>query len=663
MHVARLSRASYSGADFNKQKLGNPIMVMQAMHSGKGSKVIKLFFFALLILAAGGLVLTDVGGFFRGGVSQSDVAKVGNKTISIASFDRSVRRTLARMNMPPQQAYQMGYMDRILGSEIRMHAFQQIGQDYGVRIGRETIAKQINAMISPQIGDAQDKQQAFEMILQQQGFTEPEFVRTVTAEGTVGILAQALQNQYIGASDRLAQDMFQFQNESRNVEFVTFLHSDYDDIEQPSDEQLQEMYEATKESYAISENRDITVGIIEDSALKSSIEITEDQVRGIYEDEIASFTIPEERVLEQAIFESESEAQKVTDAVQDGSAIKAAVSEITGNEDAYLGEQTFQEDGLIEGISDEVFASENTGEVFGPVESPLGWHVLVLKSIKEPHVKPFESVKENIRNDILQNEFADQKYAVAGEIDDMLAGGASLDEVKKDYPMQTISIKGITTLGAMASSPHPLDQFGEDAPLVTQLAFESFEGESAPVTEFTDGRTAIVHVDKITEKSYTPFEEVKDDIREKWINDQKRVSNTEFVNELLMSAKTEGRALQTIADEQDKALLTAKNLKRNDEIKSPMTQPGTAEIFNAGLDKLMVFNIENGLAIGKVTRFDYPEIANINAEELEALQSAIAQDAADETISMFYENKISDMNVKVNEEVIKRLYGPSENNM
>lgn len=94
-----------------------------------------------------------------------------------------------------------------------------------------------------------------------------------------------------------------------------------------------------------------------------------------------------------------------------------------------------------------------------------------------------------------------------------------------------------------------------------------------------------------------------------------------------------------------------------------MTQVGTAQIFKTTLNNLVIFDIENGLAIGQVTSIDYPAFADIGEEELGAIQKAAMQDAADESISMFYENKVSDLNVKVNESVIKRLYGPSENNM
>lgn len=638
-------------------------MVMQAMHSGKGSKVIKLFFFALLVLAAGGLVLTDVGGFFSGGVSNTDVAKIGNKTIPASTFDRSVRRTLARANIPPQQAYQMGYINRILATDIRRNAFGQIAADYGISIGRDVVAKQISAMISPQIMPGQDKQQAFEMLLRQQGFTEPEFVRIVASEGAINLLAHAAQNKYLGASDQLALDLYQFQNESRDIEFITFLNSDYKKIEQPGNEQLLKMYEATKERFAIPEKRDITVAIIEDKALKSSIEITEEQIRGIYDDEIESFTLPEQRELEQAILTSESEAQKIADAVKAGTSLKQAVNTVTGKEESYLPAQNFQKDGLIEDIAEQVFSTKETGEVFGPVESPLGWHVLVLQDIKPPYTKPYDSVKDIIKKEILQNEFADQKYQIAGEIDDMLAGGASLEEVKETFPLTMTPVKGVNRSGAMGATTHPLDQFGEDAALITQLSFESFEGESAPVTELDDGRTAIVHVDKVIEKSYKPFEEVKEEIRKRWVSDHKQAGNTDFVKEILMNARAEGTSLDNLAEKQDKDLLTAKALKRNEEIKSPMTQVSIDQLFAADLNDLILFEIENGYAIGQVTASRFPDITQAKDNIVDLLKQAAIQDAGNESLTMFYEQKAKNIDIQVNEHVITRMYGPSDDNM
>ena len=71
-------------------------MVMKTLRQGASHGVSKFLLFGLLMVAVGGLVLMDVGGFFRGGVSNSDVARVGREKISAQSFDRTVRITLSR---------------------------------------------------------------------------------------------------------------------------------------------------------------------------------------------------------------------------------------------------------------------------------------------------------------------------------------------------------------------------------------------------------------------------------------------------------------------------------------------------------------------------------------------------------------------------------------
>ena len=106
-------------------------MVMQAMRKGKGAGVVKFIFMSLLVLAAGGLVLSDVGGFFRGGIGNNDVAAVGDQNIPITSFDMKLRRTLTRIGMSPQQAYQLGYTNQFLNSEIQSMLLQQAAIETG----------------------------------------------------------------------------------------------------------------------------------------------------------------------------------------------------------------------------------------------------------------------------------------------------------------------------------------------------------------------------------------------------------------------------------------------------------------------------------------------------------------------------------------------------
>ena len=109
-------------------------MVMKSLRDGASGGVTKFILMGFMALAVGGLVLTDVGGFFRGGVGGSDVARVGDQAISIQQFDSTLRRTLQPIGMSTQDAYQFGYVQQVLSGEIRSALLQQAAKSYGVQV-------------------------------------------------------------------------------------------------------------------------------------------------------------------------------------------------------------------------------------------------------------------------------------------------------------------------------------------------------------------------------------------------------------------------------------------------------------------------------------------------------------------------------------------------
>lgn len=634
-------------------------MVMQAMHSGRGSKVIKGVFFALLVLATAGLVLTDVGGFFRGGVGSNDVAKVGDETITIVEFDRTARRALARLNMTPQQAYQMGYMDQLLNSEIQRSLFKQIADDQGVKVSRDEVAKQIDSMISPMVQDGQDKQQVLNDVLRGQGFTENEFVSNVSAEAASGILRKALENKFIGQNDALAIDLYNYQKEARDIEFLTFVNTDVTDIEEPSDEQLEQLYESMKPSFSIPENRDITVGVLNIDSLEKTIEITDEQIKAIYDEEIESYKVPEQRIFRQAIVSEQQQAQEILQAVKDGSSLKEAVKKVTDDEIGFIDDQAFEKDGLPEDISNIVFvdAEASANKTYEPIQSPLGWHVLQLVEINPPRTKPFTEVKDGLRQELLANELADQRYDLIAEVEDLLASGAGLDEVKNTVPFEQIEFEGVTSQGAFASTHHPLDQFGEDQQIITDLAFEFYEGETSPITELSDDRLVFVKINKVNPRSFKPFEDLKDDLKSRWIKDQQRLNNQNNVSDLLNTAVTEGKTLKQLSEETNKNIKTMDNIDRSGTLSLPLTSKSLPIIFNSDANELIIFDIENGYAIGHITSIDFPDSPEEAKQDITNIKDNLEKTSPNESLGVYFENMRDDYSVKVNNSVLDRVYG------
>lgn len=633
-------------------------MVMQAMHSGKGSTVLKLTFFGILILAAAGLVLTDVGGFFRGGVSNGDVAKIGKDKITLVEFDRAARRAVSRIGLSPEQAYQLGYMNQVLNAEIQRSLFKQVADSRGIKISRQEVAQQIDAMIEPMVRDGMTKQDILDNVLRSQGFVESEFVRNVAAEAASGILSRGLQNQHLNKSEYLAKDLYAFQNETRTIEYITFLNSDMDDAEKPSEDQLLGLYEASKPRFVIPESRDITVSVLKMDALEETIEITEEQVRNIYDEDVETYKVPEQRFLKQAILENQETAIKVQKAADSGTDLKKAVKDATGDETAFIDEQAFEKNGLVEDISNIVFAESDakSGTIYGPIESPLGWHVLELTKVNAPYTKTFESVKDNIRKELLADEMLDQQFDMIATVEDMLAAGSTIDEVNDVIPVERITIENVTSKGAMAQAKHPLDQFGEDQQTIADLTFEFFEGESSPVTELSDGRLVFVQVDKIIEQSFKPFEDVKADIEKAWMRDQKNLNNRNAVVEILNTAAVEGTTLKDVSTAQSKTLKTQKDLLRNSDLKEPLVSRSIRDIFEAAPNEIIMFDLANGYALGHVTAIDFAEPKDNDTSGIDTIKEELARTSANEALSVYFENQRQNYNVVVNNDVLERAY-------
>ncbi len=391
-------------------------MAMQALRNGASGGILKFFLFGLLALAAGGLVFTDVGGFFRGGVSGTDVAKVGGQKISINAFDRIARRTLAQLGITPQQAYQFGYLQEILGSEIRRRLLLKAAQDKGITIDKNYVISQIQTILAPALQNGMSPEQALATLLRNQGLSENELIQSIQAEQTINLLNRALQSGALVTTDAMARDIYKFQNESRDIRYVSFLDKDFTGVTPPDDAELAIFYDSTKEAYANPETRSFTLLTLDLATIKKGITVDDAALKEIYESHVDAYTTPAQRTIAQVTIQSEDEANQIYEAAQKSGDLKAALKEVTGNTSAFLPAKAFSEDEIVEDIKDPVFAAESKG-ILEPIKTPLGWTIIALESIEPEKVQSFEIVKDNIRSNYIEDRLIDETYTMVDEVD------------------------------------------------------------------------------------------------------------------------------------------------------------------------------------------------------------------------------------------------------
>src|SRR6202008_4644055 len=77
-----------------------------------------------------------------------------------------------------------------------------------------------------------------------------------------------------------------------------------------------------------------------------------------------------------------------------------------------------------------------------PVKTSLGWHILRVVKIEQPVTQSFEQAKDKLEADLAHQEAIDRIYKVANQVDDSLAGGATIDDAAAKFGVK------VTTLAA-----------------------------------------------------------------------------------------------------------------------------------------------------------------------------------------------------------------------
>ena len=502
--------------------------MLNAMRQGSQSKLMKFILFTFLGAAVGGMALMDVGGFFGSGVGNNSIAKIGRHSISSMEFDQTLRRALSQQGMQIKEAYEFGMVDQILQSEINQHLLTQAALDTGIYAGDETVARLLGSLIEPMMLAQPNARRSdvLQTVLRAQGMTEQGLVSMLRQNLMITTLQSTIQVASSVPSRAEALNLYQVQNETRDVQGFFLSDDSVKGVEDAQEEVLKAFYEAGKSSrYVIPETRSFTIAILSEKNLKSGELVSDEELEREYQKSIKTYTLPERREIVQAVLDNQATAEKIAAAVRDeNQSLKDAVKAVTGKTAAYQEETIFAREGLVKAMADAAFTTE-PGTVSAPVQTPLGWHVFVVTDILPEAARPFAEVKDNMRKDLSENRLSELLFETANAIDDRLAGGEYIDVIAREMNLAVTEIGPVTEDGSTTGKRDALKDFEEDRAYLLQTAFELSEGESAPVFELSGGRYAALHLNTVTERGFQPYEEVKADLKKSWIGDQKASLN------------------------------------------------------------------------------------------------------------------------------------------
>lgn len=633
--------------------------MLKAMRDGTQSILLKGFLTALLFLALAGLVFTDVSGVISGGgVGRGTVAKVGPYEITTVEFDNSVQRALRARELDRSTAFALGLPRTVLSEEIDARLYRLAAHDFGLRVGDATVALHLKSILQPLVQSGMTERQALERILQSNNIREAVLVESLRADLATEALLRAIAT---GATPpaQLVQDALKHKHEERKGEYFRIKASEIPTPSSPDEETLRSFYQAVAQDYALPEFRKLKVAVLNAKTLAEEISVSEQELREAYNERLPELGEPEKRNLSQVITQDQETARAIISAVKNAKDLQTAAQSVAADAHIFIEAETFDPRSIPVELAQVAFSAKK-GEAAGPVKSPLGWHVIKVEEVIPGKAVTFEQARAEIERDVRLGKTYEILYDRANQIDDMLAGGESLDAVAQEMgfavvTLPPVSADGKLTLGAeLKSDISALDR-------VLAAGFSLDAGNASHVIETSEGDFIAVEVDEIVPSRQRSFDDVRTSLERRWIKEQ-RERALDQIAQATVERIAAGEDFGTVAQDLKKSVITTGYLKRGDA-GSAMPSPGfSATLFGLEAKGAATVLESDGDAI--VLRLIDSRVPNdidfASEDERKAFVGLLTSAMQQDIVGQFTQALSKRHGVKINERVLNEMYASSD---
>lgn len=628
--------------------------MLRTLRKGVSSWIVKILF-ALLVAS---FALWGIQDVFTGGGQDPVVATVGDAEIMNTDLQQALnqRRNFVRQRLgriDPDLERQLGLLEQSLQQLISEAIYRQTAQEIGLDLSEKTLAELVRNEPVLQGPDGQFSRARLEQLLFRAGLSEQQYLQSVEADFLRGRLVNAIAAG-VAAPAAIAGALYRHENQRRMARYFTVPLSAFGQPEPPETEALRAYYEANQDAYALPEYRSGKTLAITIEELAKEITVPEEALRAAYADRKDSFGEPERRTLRQVVLDSKAEAEALAKAAREsGSLADAAALADTAGAVIPLG--TVTRDGLpLPTLTEPAFAADE-GAVIGPVETTLGWHVLEVQDIEEADVESFEDVRGELRAEIAERKAFDAVYDLSIEVEDMIAGGSSLEEAGERLDLPVTDIRPVDPDGRPKAGGELVDLLADNAP-VREAFFDTPEGQISTAIETQEGDYYFLKVDRVEPARVQRFEEVRERVAEAWQRKEKETFAIEQA-ESLAARLRQGAALADLAAERGvDAKKTRLFSRANANVVIALTPALIDKVF--ALDA--VGDVATGLNRNGVTVLQLAKIEEADpgqdSESFNELRTSLRQAIQRDLLTAFETAKREQFEVDINQQSLEAFF-------
>ncbi len=459
---------------------------------------------ALLILGLGGFGAINLSGNLR------SIGSVGDKSISVDQYARQLQQEIRAIeaqtgeSLSFARAQEMGLDRAVLQRIVRNRALDHEADEMGLSIGDATLRDEIVAISAFQGIDGNFDREGYRFALQQSGMSEAEFERSIREEAARGLLQRAVLGG-VSMPDTYARTLVDYVAEQRSFTWARLSESDLDTpVAAPTEEELQAYYDANTDDFMLPASKSITYAWLRPEDLLDEIEVPEEELRSEYDARSDEYDQPERRLVERLVFANEEAATQAAAALEvDGTTFEALVEERgLALADVDMGDVAKSD---LDAAGDAVFGAQS-GDIVGPLPTSLGPALFRVNAVLPAQNVPFEEAREVLEETLAISRATRAVEARAQEIDDRLAGGATLEDLAEETKMN------LGTIDWTQESSEGIAAYGAFREAAASLSADAFP----QIDQLEDGGVFAMRLDETKPERPEPFEQARDAVETAW---------------------------------------------------------------------------------------------------------------------------------------------------
>jgi peptidyl-prolyl cis-trans isomerase D len=476
-----------------------------------GKSISKTFVWIII-----GLAMLGLGGFGASNLSGTirTIGTVGDKHIDVGEYARQLGQEIRAVEaqtgeqLPFSRAQEIGLDQAVLGRLISERALDHEAAVLGLSIGDEALRDQIVDIPAFQGISGSFDREAYTFSLERNGTSESEF-ETRLREETARTLLQGAMISGVVMPTSYVSTLLDYIGETRDFTWARLASADLDaPLETASDEQLKTYFAENTADFILPETKRLTYVQLSPDALIESIDIPEEDLRAEFEARVNQYNTPERRLVERLVYLDEEEANRAAAALEvAGTTFETLVDERgLALADIDLGDV----DRLsLDAAGETVFAA-NVGDVVGPLDTDLGPALFRVNGVLPAQVTTFDDAKPELQEILATDRARRLVSTMAQDFDDLLAGGATLEELADETDLEIGSIEWFdgngNGIGAYVA-------FADAARVVTEEDFPQIEN-------LEDGGVFALRLDEVLPVRPPEFEQAREQITASWENNQ-----------------------------------------------------------------------------------------------------------------------------------------------